>query len=508
MRAELKRYNSIGNREGIILLCQKLLTGREVDLDSIQTACSFINGVTLNFNCGVMLFEDMGLISVHNRISVARSLLFTDIEESTHKLCKYCLTFLDEEQMLDYSLVRYDASIDSYYLPKYSFKQDASLIRNILFTLGAIQSNDGSFIIAKGFEAHFAKLIEKKKTKTQAKLLEDLEKERQMGEEGESFVLNYEKRRCPFTDYQLNRIKQISLIDVSAGYDILSWEDETSNRRRYIEVKTFLGPIHFHWSSGEIEASKMGLDDYCLYLVDYSQIENIEYIPQIIRNPYKVVVNEDGWQMTPSTYYVVPKGHSQVNQPDASQTQTPEKTNWKNNLRLNPQEKPDVYFDEDISEENKYTSFLPQYDVKIACSALQDEGIQSLTGGNVQVECWRDISGVGKKINRNMFIVEAKGESMLPKIRPGDLCVFELYGVNGVAGSREGEIVLATSPSRDVDYLSRYTIKKYHSEKRQAEDSWEHSKIQLIPLNPAFKTIEISPDNEDFRVFAIYRFKL
>ena len=38
-----------------------------------------------------------------------------------------------------------------------------------------------------------------------------------------------------------------------------------------------------------------------------------------------------------------------------------------------------------------------------------------------------------------LFVVHAKGNSMLPKIKDGDLCVFERYH----RGSREGEIVLS-----------------------------------------------------------------
>ncbi len=36
-------------------------------------------------------------------------------------------------------------------------------------------------------------------------------------------------------------------------------------------------------------------------------------------------------------------------------------------------------------------------------------------------------------------------------------------------------------------------MKKYHSEKTHSEDSWVHQRIQLIPLNPDFKPIEVEP---------------
>ena len=54
MRKELKRYSSIGNRAGILLLCRKVLTGNIEDLSSIGASCSFINGIDLNFKCGII----------------------------------------------------------------------------------------------------------------------------------------------------------------------------------------------------------------------------------------------------------------------------------------------------------------------------------------------------------------------------------------------------------------------------------------------------------------------
>lgn len=95
------------------------------------------------------------------------------------------------------------------------------------------------------------------------------------------------------------------------------------------------------------------------------------------------------------------------------------------------------------------------------------------------MERWIDVSACGFKPNENMFVIHAKGDSMMPKIHDGDLCVFERY----TGGSREGEIVLAQVYGEDDDYLCRYTIKEYHSEKTVSDDSWEHSKIELIPIN-------------------------
>ncbi len=82
MREELKKYSSIGNREGILLLCKKVLTGQIEDLSSIRESCAFIDGVELKFNCGILAFEEINLISVENNKCKSQGLIYTDKDES------------------------------------------------------------------------------------------------------------------------------------------------------------------------------------------------------------------------------------------------------------------------------------------------------------------------------------------------------------------------------------------------------------------------------------------
>ena len=81
---------------------------------------------------------------------------------------------------------------------------------------------------------------------------------------------------------------------------------------------------------------------------------------------------------------------------------------------------------------------------------------------------------------------------MIPKIQDGDICVFEWYR----AGSRNGEIVLTQCRNNDPEYGGRYTIKKYHSEKAVTEEGWQHTKVELIPLNKDYDVIELDEDSE------------
>ena len=49
----------------------------------------------------------------------------------------------------------------------------------------------------------------------------------------------------------------------------------------------------------------------------------------------------------------------------------------------------------------------------------------------------------------------------------------------------------------DAETGSRYTVKKYHSEKKVTEESWVHQRIQLLPLNPEYSPIEVEPQEAE-----------
>lgn len=57
----------------------------------------------------------------------------------------------------------------------------------------------------------------------------------EIGEKGEQYILDVERRKLKNTDYK-DKVEQISKKDNSAGYDILSFEE--NGTELYIEVKT------------------------------------------------------------------------------------------------------------------------------------------------------------------------------------------------------------------------------------------------------------------------------
>ena len=137
---------------------------------------------------------------------------------------------------------------------------------------------------------------------------------------------------------------------------------------------------------------------------------------------------------------------------------------------------------------------IPLYTLRAACGYFDD-------GQLPEEEGWIDATGQGFTPDKDRyFAVHAKGDSMLPKIHDGDICIFEWYR----AGSRNGEIVLTQSSEYDDAYGGRYTIKRYHSEKVITDEGWQHAKVELQPLNLVFEPIVIG-ENDDVRTIGIFK---
>ena len=84
----------------------------------------------------------------------------------------------------------------------------------------------------------------------------------------------------------------------------------------------------------------------------------------------------------------------------------------------------------EVNASAKFIEFLPLYSLKAACGAFGEGQYAEETG-------WVKVEGLGR-LNRNMFVVQARGRSMEPRIPDGSLCVFRA----NVVGSRQNKIVL------------------------------------------------------------------
>lgn len=100
---------------------------------------------------------------------------------------------------------------------------------------------------------------------------------------------------------------------------------------------------------------------------------------------------------------------------------------------------------------------------------------------------------LGMKISQRHFAAKVVGKSMEPLIKNGTYGLFRF----GVEGPRTGRIILAQhSQISDPDTGGSYTLKRYQSTKAaNIEHGWEHTSIQLMPINPDFKAIEITAES-------------
>jgi phage repressor protein C with HTH and peptisase S24 domain len=134
-----------------------------------------------------------------------------------------------------------------------------------------------------------------------------------------------------------------------------------------------------------------------------------------------------------------------------------------------------------------FKTLLPVYSLKAAAGYFG-------RGEAVEPEGWVEAGGVGMLDDR-MFVAQAVGRSMEPRIHNGDFCVFRAKPV----GSRQGKIVLAQyrGPT-DPETGGSFTVKKYKSEKiADAESDWRHTRITLSPLNPEYQPIVLTSESED-----------
>ncbi len=145
-------------------------------------------------------------------------------------------------------------------------------------------------------------LFKEKKTGRKISLAElekRLQREKELGEEAEAFVLQYETQKL--IEKGINKKPlQISTIDVTAGYDILSY-GYSEHDEKYIEVKSSDNKMLFHFSNNELATAKKFRMKYWIYIFNRVDETIIE-----INNPYETlfVGDSDEWIIESDGYVI------------------------------------------------------------------------------------------------------------------------------------------------------------------------------------------------------------
>lgn len=143
-----------------------------------------------------------------------------------------------------------------------------------------------------------------RRAKSAERLAIELARQAEDGAAAEEWVVEFERHRL--REHPLReQVRRISIDDVAAGYDVLSFASPTSLQHDlFIEVKSHGSTKLFHWSRNEIATAREFGEAYALYLVDRCRCTEAGYIPHIIKapSPEMFALPESGWQVEATSY--------------------------------------------------------------------------------------------------------------------------------------------------------------------------------------------------------------
>lgn len=308
LNERIEACSEIADLEGLFFVWKNLCEG-VTSLDSLTNLrLHHTCRISVNIDFTILLFEQLNIITLDgDSISLCPINHNYSIFDKTSYQSWFTgllLEFLVFEGVIFPEGIKYDTQADQYILPHHSIKIKHACYRNLLIALGSLDKcPDGNFYMDDLLSSFLIKDRSHKAKITEETLLISLEEHRLQGEMGELYVIDYEQNRLALSKDK-DKIKRISILDVEAGYDIISFNNCSSKLLdRFIEVKTYKGKPHFHWSSNEIQTAKIKLKNYHLYLVDVNKMYDPLYEPIIICDPISYFKeNNLEWISSPESF--------------------------------------------------------------------------------------------------------------------------------------------------------------------------------------------------------------
>lgn len=308
----LKKLNSPGSKEDILFFLQSVIGRNALLYKDICILCAYAPaGHKLHVDRLIEYCTCFGWLNYENTFLVSDALtnLLDNTEELNKHLVQSTLSVLFSNNVFVADMFVYDVENERLVFRNELLPLQYAAIRNVLIsqTFLCVDRTAGfpTFWVHADYEnfvAEYCKESSKKLSLEQLKAR--LEANALAGSKAEEFVLAFERRRIARQDLR-ERIKIISEIDVCAGYDIISYETDTSaHYDRFIEVKSISKNAGFYWSKNEISIAKIKGNQYYLYLVDLSQISKPDYVPMIIQNPALTIAESADWFMEAESYHV------------------------------------------------------------------------------------------------------------------------------------------------------------------------------------------------------------
>ena len=312
MLEELRNLKYSPTKEGIIYFLIDIVGKNKYDISALNVLCTHAPGryqlsasymLSYCLAFGWILYEDGKYF--HSK-EIARGI--SDKTKLNNKLIEDSIRILFDVQLINPGMFIYNADSDRIRFRNELFPLEYSAIRNTLISQGVFEVKRTFqrtyFYLEEEYTNIIAIYLKKQKKKLSLEQLKrKLEKNAIVGELAEQFVLDFERKRLP--DDMRNKIRIISDIDVTAGYDIVSYETSSSTEiDRFREVKAVNQEMKFYWSENEYEVAKLKGIRYYIYLVDLANINKENYEPMIICNPANSIMKSANWLVETQTYRI------------------------------------------------------------------------------------------------------------------------------------------------------------------------------------------------------------
>jgi len=148
------------------------------------------------------------------------------------------------------------------------------------------------------------------------------------------------------------------------------------------------------------------------------------------------------------------------------------------------EKKSDLFFSDVIPEGEDSSKYLPVYSLAAACGKFVD-------GMEVKEDRWVFVDRKG--LDETMFVVRAVGDSMEPRIKNGDYCIFKANSA-GPYSQRGGIYLFQYQGEPDPHTGGSYTIKGYQSHK--GKDGF-NIRVELLPKNKSYSPLVFDQKDGD-----------
>lgn len=279
----------------ILIFCRVLQSSSSSNLETIErwfkTESSNFKEI-LNFLC------DLGIIKIVGRKILPSIIFKKSIALNDEGIRRF---FLDTLLQNKNNRIKYFGDFfnnfelrgDEYeFIPDLHKRLKYSGIRNFLISLGVLEFESGrnKYKATKELSSY---LLDRDRVLPYNEFIKKIRSIEELGRAAELLIFDFEKSKFKNKPTFLREIRHVSLEDVTAGYDIKSFErhKDGSWSPKFIEVKAVSeSDWRFYWSKNEISKAKQIGKSYYLYLlpVKSKMALDISLLKQI-KDPYREV---------------------------------------------------------------------------------------------------------------------------------------------------------------------------------------------------------------------------